>query len=67
MGVVIGSEASAAGRVTRHGLRTRYTRLFPDVYGPANLSVWDKARAAWLWSGRRGVVAGVAASALHHA
>ncbi|GAA2533657.1 hypothetical protein GCM10010409_04300 [Mycolicibacterium diernhoferi] len=67
MGVVIGSEALAAGRVTRHGLRTRYTRLFPDVYGPANPSVWDKARAAWLWSGRRGVVAGVAASALHHA
>ncbi|MGW0161227.1 hypothetical protein ACWDUN_18155 [Mycobacterium sp. NPDC003323] len=66
-GVFIGSEALAAGRVTRHQLRARYRRMFPDIYGPLNPSVWDRAHGAWFWSGRRGVVAGVAASALHYA
>ncbi|MGN7780826.1 hypothetical protein ACTJJE_15045 [Mycolicibacterium sp. 22603] len=66
-GVVIGSEALAAGLVTRHQLRTRYRRILPNIYGPPEPSVRDRARAAFLWSGRRGVIAGVAASALHHA
>lgn len=66
-GVFIGSEALAAGRVTRHQLRTRYRRILPNIYGPPEPSVRDRARAAFLWSGRRGVIAGVAASALHHA
>ena len=67
MGVFIGSEALAAGKVTRNDLRRHYRRMFPDIYGPAEPTVRDRARAAWLWSGRRGVVAGVAASALHWA
>ena len=67
MGVLIGSAALAAGTVTRHELRTRYRRMFPDVYGPLNPSIRDRACGAWLWSRRRGVVAGVAASALHYA
>ena len=66
-GVFIGSDALAAGRVTRHQLRTRYRRILPNIYGPPEPSVRDRARAAFLWSGRRGVIAGVAASALHHA
>ncbi|CDQ46959.1 hypothetical protein [Mycolicibacterium neoaurum] len=66
-GVFIGSEALGAGLVTRHQLRTRYRRIFPNIYGPPEPSVRDRARAAFLWSGRRGVIAGVAASALHHA
>ncbi|MGU3650756.1 hypothetical protein [Mycolicibacterium sp. A43C] len=66
-GVFIGSEALTAGRVTRHQLRTRYRRILPNIYGPPEPSVRDRARAAFLWSGRRGVIAGVAASALHHA
>lgn len=66
-GVFIGSEALAAGRVTRHQLRTRYGRILPNIYGPPEPSVRDRARAAFLWSGRKGVIAGVAASALHHA
>lgn len=64
MGVFIGSEALAAGQVTRSELRRHHRRLFPDVYGPDNPTLLDRARAAWLWSGRRGVIAGVAASGL---
>lgn len=67
MRVLIGSEALSAGMVTRHQLRSRYRRMFPDVYGPPNPTCWDRAYGAWLWSGRRGVIAGVAASALHYA
>ena len=67
MGVIIGSEALAAGMVTRNDLRRRYTRMFPDVYGPPKPTIRERARGAWLWSGRRGVIAGVAASALHWA
>ncbi|MUL77435.1 hypothetical protein [Mycolicibacterium sp. CBMA 226] len=67
MGVIIGSEALAAGRVTRNDLRRHYKRMFPDVYGPTEPIIRDRARGAWLWSGRRGVITGVAASALHWA
>ena len=35
--------------------------------GPIEPTVWDRARGEWLWSRRRGVIAGVAASALHYA
>ncbi len=67
MRVIIGSEALAAGMVTRNDLRRRYTRMFPDVYGPPKPTIRERARGAWLWSGRRGVIAAVAASALHWA
>ncbi|MCV7431911.1 hypothetical protein [Mycolicibacterium bacteremicum] len=67
MGVFIGSEALAAGKVTRNELRRRYKRICPNVYGPPNPTLRERAEAAWLWSNRRGVIAGVAASALHHA
>jgi very-short-patch-repair endonuclease len=66
--VFIGSEAVAAGLVTKRDLATSYQRLLPDVYAPlGELSLEDSITAAWLWSRRRGVVAGVAASALHGA
>jgi hypothetical protein len=67
MAVFIGSEALAAGKVTRNDLRRHYRRMFPGVYGPPEPTIRDRARGAWLWSGRRGVVTGVAASALHWA
>ncbi len=67
MAVFIGSEALAAGKVTRNDLRRHYRRMFPDVYGPPEPTIRDRARGAWLWSGRRGVITGVAASALHWA
>src|SRR5215218_5146008 len=67
--VFIGSEAMAAGRVTRHELSRWYRAVHHGVYAPKNatLSLRDRAIAAWLASRRRGVIAGVAASALHGA
>ena len=63
-GVFRGSEAQS--RLTRHELRTQYRRLLPDVYAPKRtvLTLQQRATAAWLWSGRAGVVAGLTASAL---
>ncbi len=65
----IGSEVVAAGDVVKSALRTRYTRLFPDVYvcSGADLTPFVRARAGWLWSRRRGIIAGLSASALHGA
>jgi hypothetical protein len=63
----IGSEAIARGTVTKSQLCTRYARLFRDVYIDPDAEVTGalRARAAWLWAGRRGVVAGFSAAALH--
>ncbi|UGU30288.1 hypothetical protein [Mycolicibacterium smegmatis] len=63
--VVIGGEALAKGLVTRNDLRHHYRRLFPGVYVRGEPTLRDRTVGAWLWSGRRGVLAGVAASALH--
>lgn len=65
--VFVGSESVAAGEVTKYQLRAHYQRVFPDVYARGPLSVEDLALAAFLWSRRRAVVTGVAASALHGA
>ena len=69
MTVLIGSEALAAGKLTRYELRKFYRRLHPDIYAPkwAHLTLEDRIAAAWLWSRRCGVVCGLAASALHGA
>lgn len=65
----IGSEAVAAGEVLKSALRSKYTRLFSDVYvSPgAELTAQVRARAGWLWSGRRGIIAGLSASAFYGA
>lgn len=65
----IGSEALAAGSLTRHQLRTRFTAVHQDVYLPAGveLDALLRAKACWLRSRRRGVLAGYSASALHGA
>jgi hypothetical protein len=67
--VFIGAEALASGRVTRHELGAAYERILPGVYAPKRmqLAIDDHIVAAWLWSKRRGVIAGAAASALHGA
>ena len=67
--VFVGSEALAIGAVTRHGLTRWFRRLHPDVYLPKfdQVTLHDRMIGAWLWSGRNGVIAGVAASALHGA
>jgi hypothetical protein len=65
----IGSEAVASGIVTPYALRSRFLAVHPDVYVAADdgLTAGLRAHAAWLWSRRRGVVAGRSASALHGA
>lgn len=65
----LGSEALARGRLTRHALRSRHTAIHPDVYVAAHTEPTAvlRARAAWLWSRRRAVIAGRSASALHGA
>ncbi|OBF87962.1 hypothetical protein A5791_18785 [Mycobacterium sp. 852002-51163_SCH5372311] len=68
-GPFIGSEALASGALTPYQLRTRFAKIHPDVYVPigTNLTVVQRAYAAWLWSKRRGIVAGQSAAALHGA
>lgn len=63
----LGSEALAAGKLNRYQLTTRYELLHRDVYFPSGtvLTPADRAVAAWLWSGRQSVVAGLSAAALH--
>lgn len=53
--------------LTRHELRTRYEAIHPDVYTAKGLKKTAvlRAIAAWLWTGRAGVVAGRSAAALH--
>ncbi|MBU9763519.1 hypothetical protein FR943_06635 [Mycobacterium sp. TNTM28] len=65
----IGPEALAAGSLTRAQLRWRYTSAHPRVYLPngATRNLKSNTLAAWLWTGRRGIIAGRAAAALHGA
>ena len=65
----LGSEAVAAGALTRHALRKDFVALHQDVYVSrgATVSPVIRAKAAWLRSRRRGVLAGPSASALHGA
>jgi very-short-patch-repair endonuclease len=64
-----GSEAIKSGALTRYQLRSRYVAIHPDVYVPTgtDLTATTRAHAAWLWSRRRGIIAGQSASALHGA
>lgn len=65
----IGSEAVASGVLVKSVLRTQYTRLFRDVYVSPDTEITPqlRAHAGWLWSRRRGIIAGRSASALHGA
>jgi hypothetical protein len=67
--IILGGEAVAAGVLTRHELGRWYGPVYRGVYARKNteLSLRDRAIAAWLASRRNGVVAGMAASALHGA
>jgi hypothetical protein len=55
--------------VTPYALRSRFTAIHRDVYIPrgTEITAVHRAKAAWLWSRRRAVVAGRSASALHGA
>lgn len=67
--VFLGSEAVAQGALSTHELRRWHRRVFRDVYIPKgdDVSLRDRIEGAWLRSGRQGVVAGLAAAALHGA
>ncbi len=65
----IGSEALASGALSRHELRRYYAAIMPNVYLDKQLqpTLRQRTHAAWLWSHREAVIAGLAASALHGA
>ena len=64
-----GVEALANGLVRKHGLRTKYLAIFPGVYvtKSATPTFRQRSAAAWLWSQRRAVLAGLTAARLHGA
>lgn len=61
-----GAEAIAAGRLSARQLRRFYCPVYPGVYAPrdVDLTADQRARAAWLWSRRSGVIAGISAAAM---
>jgi len=62
-----GRVALAAGIVTRHRLARDFVHLHRDVYIRRGIPATPllRAKAAWLWSQGRGVLAGVSAAAVH--
>ncbi len=60
------SEAIAAGHLTRNDLRRRHVKVHRNVYvrRGSDLTAVDRAVAAWLWSGREGVLVGNSAAAV---
>ncbi len=67
MGPFIGSEALAHGVMTRGVLRARFTAILPDIYLSKDIepSLLDRAEAAWLWSGKCGIIAGRTAAGIY--
>lgn len=61
-----GWEAVDAGLLSVRELRRFYVPVYPGVHLPrgVELSAAQRARAAWLWSQRRGVLAGLSAAAM---
>ncbi len=59
-----GVEAVGAGALSAYQLRRFYEPVYPGVYIPrgAEPSMRQRSQAAWLWSGRRGVLAGLSAA-----
>lgn len=62
----LAAEALDAHVLTFRELRRFHTAVFPGVWAPRGVEIGavERARAAWLWSGRRGVIAGLSASAV---
>ena len=63
----IGSEAIASGALERRYVRRYCRAIMPNVYLDKRVdpSLRQRTVAAWLWSGREAVVAGLAAAAVH--
>jgi hypothetical protein len=62
----VGAEALASGIIAERAMRRLYEPIYPGIYVPrgADVSAQMRARAAWLWSKRRGVGAGLSAAAM---
>jgi hypothetical protein len=62
-----GSEAVKAGSLRKHQLRSQFRAVFPDIYVQRDqqLTFRDRVAAAWLWSHRQGILAGLTAAAWH--
>jgi len=65
--VIVGSDAITAGTLTRGQLRWNYNAIYPDIYVPKSVepTLAHRTEGAWLWTNRRGVITGRAASAWH--
>ena len=63
----IGTDAIGDGTLTRGQLRWNHSAVHPRVYLPNEVqrTLTVNTVAAWLWTGRRGIIAGRAAAALH--
>jgi hypothetical protein len=63
----VGTEALAAGTVTRRTLASRHNMVYRNVYLQKGLELTPDRRAvaAWLWSRRNATIAGMSAAALH--
>jgi hypothetical protein len=63
---VVATEAIAAGAIVRGDLERGYEKVYRNVYmrTGAELTPADRARAAWLWSGRRATLVGHSAAAV---
>ena len=62
----VGSEALAAGLITERAMRRLCQAVYPNIYMSRDieLTAQQRAHAAWLWSKRRGVLAGASAAAV---
>lgn len=67
--LIVGTQALAQGSVTPHELRRHHDRVHRDVYVPRGheLTLDERIDGAFLRSRKLGVIAGLAASALHGA
>lgn len=63
--IFLGTEALEAGAVTRQMLRKQYRMVHRNVYVPTEFTLTprDRAKAAWLWSGRQATLIGHSAAA----
>lgn len=63
----LGDVAIKNRSVTRGVLRSQYKAVLPNVYLPkrAEPTLVERAKSAWLWSGRSGVIAGRTAAGVY--
>jgi hypothetical protein len=62
----IGTEVLSSGAIAERAMRKHFEQLYPGVFVPrgSEPNARQRAEAAWLWSGRRGTVAGSSAAAM---